>query len=170
MLETNDEWTVARRYMGLQSLARIHRSRITDNANLGCPPWPPNRDRASPKAGPHAPPYGALPRPTLICRVRCWDLPRSGSWSRTSAARRVPRWARRARIAWRSATATALGSGRRGPERSNCAFAWKQWRDGANRFRQMSRRGVPRWLAAQTLGQRARPAPRPVERTKQRVS
>ena len=31
-------------------------------------------------------------------------------------------WARRARIAWRSATATAIGSERRGPGRSSCAF------------------------------------------------
>jgi RNA-directed DNA polymerase len=32
------------------------------------------------------------------------------------------------------------------------AFAWKQWRNGWNRFRQLSRRGVPRRLAAQTAG------------------
>lgn len=32
------------------------------------------------------------------------------------------------------------------------AFAWKQWRNGWNRFRQMARRGVPRRLAAQTAG------------------
>ena len=32
------------------------------------------------------------------------------------------------------------------------AFAWKQWRNGWNRFRQLSKRGVPRRLAAQTAG------------------
>jgi RNA-directed DNA polymerase len=32
------------------------------------------------------------------------------------------------------------------------AFAWKQWRNGWNRFRQLSRRGVQRRLAAQTAG------------------
>jgi len=32
MLETNDEWIVARRYMGLESLARI-----TDNPNRRLP-------------------------------------------------------------------------------------------------------------------------------------
>lgn len=32
------------------------------------------------------------------------------------------------------------------------AFAWKQWRNGWNRFQQMARRGVPRRLAAQTAG------------------
>ena len=30
--------------------------------------------------------------------------------------------------------------------------AWKQWRNGWNRFRQLSKRGVPRRLAAQTAG------------------
>lgn len=32
------------------------------------------------------------------------------------------------------------------------AFAWTQWRNGWNRFRQLSGRGVPRRLAAQTAG------------------
>ena len=35
MLETNDEWTVARRYMALESLARI-----TDDPNLRLPAVP----------------------------------------------------------------------------------------------------------------------------------
>ena len=32
------------------------------------------------------------------------------------------------------------------------AFVWKQWRHGRNRFEQLTRRGVPRRLAAQTAG------------------
>ena len=36
------------------------------------------------------------------------------------------------------------------------AFAWKQWRNGWNRLRQLSRRGIPRRLAAQTAGSRTR--------------
>jgi RNA-directed DNA polymerase len=32
------------------------------------------------------------------------------------------------------------------------AFAWKQWRNGWNRFRQLSKRGIPHRLAAQTAG------------------
>ncbi len=53
MLETNDEWAVARRYMSLEALVRI-----TDNPPSGCPPWPPDQPRTSPKVGAHTPSQG----------------------------------------------------------------------------------------------------------------
>src|SRR6056297_2681329 len=46
MLETNDEWTVARRYMSLEALARV-----SDNQTSGCPPCRPDQIRAFPKVG-----------------------------------------------------------------------------------------------------------------------
>ena len=55
MLETKDEWTVARRYMSLEALARV-----TDNPTSGCPPWLPDQGRASPKVAAPTPRAGAL--------------------------------------------------------------------------------------------------------------
>jgi transposase-like protein len=53
MLEINDEWAVARRYMSLEALARV--SILTPS---GCPPWSPDQSRASPRIGDFTPRAG----------------------------------------------------------------------------------------------------------------
>ena len=50
MLETNDEWTVAQRYMSLETLARV-----TDNPTVRLPAVATCQTQTSPKVDAHTP-------------------------------------------------------------------------------------------------------------------
>jgi hypothetical protein len=55
MLETNNEWAVARRYMSLETLARV-----TGNPTSGYPPWHPDQAPTFPRVAASTPSQGTL--------------------------------------------------------------------------------------------------------------
>mgnify|MGYP003609210362 CR=1 FL=1 len=67
ILATNDEWAVARRYMSLETLARV-----PDNPDVRSPLWLPDQLRTSPKAGALTPFPGKGPFSVDGTLVKAW--------------------------------------------------------------------------------------------------